>query len=83
MRETRLKINLGSMPHLAAGLELELQAKNVEFKQLPVKATKEKKIIQQFPHVLGWTRTRDTLHPRQTRCHRAIVPDSVYGQPSK
>ena len=41
--QTRLKINLGSMPHLAAGLELELQAKNVELKQLvPEKAIKVK-----------------------------------------
>ena len=36
--KTRLKINLGGMPHLAAGLELELQAKNIA----PEKATKVK-----------------------------------------
>ena len=35
---TRLKITLGGMPHLAAGLELELQAKNIA----PEKATKVK-----------------------------------------
>ena len=40
---TRLKINLGGMPHLAAGLELELQAKNFAFKILvPEKAKKVK-----------------------------------------
>ena len=33
--KTRLKINLRGMPHLAAGLELELQAKNIA----PEKAT--------------------------------------------
>ena len=38
---TRLKINLGGMPHLAAGLELELQDKNFAYKTLvPEKATK-------------------------------------------
>ena len=40
-RETRLKINLGGMPHLAAGLELELQDTNFAYKILvPEKATK-------------------------------------------
>ena len=39
MQKTRLKINLGGMPHLAAGVELELQAKNIA----PDKATKVKR----------------------------------------
>ena len=31
VKKSRLKTHLGCMPHLAVGLELELQAKNVEF----------------------------------------------------
>ena len=75
---TRLKINLGGMPHLAEGLERELQAKNVElFKATKVKIIRASSGIDLAPYPFRASRSAaglqsqgfTTLHSIQAKLY--------------